>query len=279
MQSTPELTQEEHERYSRQLLLSELSLPKQLLLKHSKILIIGAGGLGSPCLTYLTGAGIGTIGIIDDDSVSLSNLHRQVIHTSNSTNINKAISAKHFLSSLNPFTVINTYPYALTRSNAVSIIKEYDLAIACCDNPQTRYLINDVCALLNKPFISGSSVRWDGQLSVHVKDAQGNKVACYRCIHPNVPNDDMVAKAKDVGVIGTAPGVIGTLQANEAIKFVIGENEGLLCGKMLMYDGLDMKIKVVRLRGCREECIVCGKEEYRKVRINENNEIDVDDDK
>ena len=252
------LTEEETKRYSRQILLEEMSEESQLKLKQAKVLVIGSGGLGSPCLTYLAGAGVGTIGIVDNDVVDITNLHRQVIHSTQNHGIPKVLSAKNFLSSLNPNTNIITYNELITNKNGLEIAKDYDLIIDCCDNPKTRYLTNDIAVILNKPFISGASVRWDGQLSLYVKDAKGNKLPCYRCLNPKPPLTQNVKKCSQVGVMGTIPGVIGVLMANEAIKFIIRANEQLLTRKMLIFDGYDTKFKIVKCRDYKEDCVVCG---------------------
>ena len=266
------LSPEEEKRYSRQILLSEMSLESQLKLKKSKVLIIGAGGLGSPCIMYLSGAGIGTIGIIDNDIVDESNLHRQIIHKLQNKGKNKAESAKIFIEEFNPNIKVEIYKEDLNQKNGISIFKNYDIIIDCCDNPKTRYIINDICVILNKPLISGSTVRWDGQLSIYVCDTDGNKLPCYRCLHPKAPLIENTKKASQVGVIGTLPGIIGVMQANECIKLICGFNEQVLKKKMVIIDGFDMRIKVVKCRDYAKNCIVCGEEK----KINENNFKDYD---
>lgn len=252
------LSEEERERYSRQIILDDFSIEKQLKLKQSKILVIGAGGLGSTCLMYLSGAGIGTIGIVDNDNVEITNLHRQVIHSTTKIGINKAKSAMMYINDLNPNVKVIPHDCAFTNRNGVSIAKDYDMIIDCCDNPITRYISNDVAAVLNKPFISGASVRWDGQLSAYIIDSKGNRMPCYRCIHPIAPLKENVKKCAQVGVLGLIPGVIGALEANEAIKHLIGLNDQLLSQKLITFDGLDNKFKVCKLKGRKKDCIVCG---------------------
>lgn len=252
------LTEEETKRYSRQILLAEMSNDAQLKLKQAKVLVIGSGGLGSPCLTYLAGAGVGTIGIVDNDTVDITNLHRQVMHSTKNHGIPKVDSAKSFIESLNPNVKVVTYKEMLTNKNGLEIAKEYDIIVDCCDNPKTRFLTNDIAVLLNKPFISGASVRWDGQLSIYVKDANGNKLPCYRCLNPRPPLKENVKKCAQVGVMGTIPGVIGVLEANEVIKFIIGANDQLLSRKLLIFDGYDTHFKIMKCRNYRDDCVVCG---------------------
>jgi adenylyltransferase/sulfurtransferase len=269
------LSPEEEKRYSRQILLSEMSLESQLKLKKSKVLIIGAGGLGSPCIMYLSGAGIGTIGIIDNDIVDESNLHRQIIHKLQNKGKNKAESAKIFIEEFNPNIKVEIYKEDLNQKNGISIFKNYDIIIDCCDNPKTRYIINDICVILNKPLISGATIRWDGQLSIYICDTEGNKLPCYRCLNPKAPLIENVKKASQVGVIGTLPGIIGTMEANECIKFICGFKEQILKRKIVIFDGFDMRIKVVKCRDSDKNCIVCGKEKIINERNIENYDYDM----
>jgi adenylyltransferase/sulfurtransferase len=253
------LSEKEKNYYSRQILLSEMSEETQIKLKSSKVIIIGAGGLGSPCIMYLAGAGIGTIGIVDNDKVEEINLPRQVIHSTKNIGKNKALSAKEYINNLNPYIKVNIYETYISNKNGIDICKDYDVIIDCCDNPITKYILNDICVLLNKPFISAGTVRWDGQMSLYCTDLNNNKLPCYRCLYPKPPLKENIKKCKDVGVIGTLPGIMGTFQANECIKLISGLNDKLLRKKMLIIDGLDMRIKIVNTRGQREECDVCGK--------------------
>jgi adenylyltransferase/sulfurtransferase len=269
------LSPEEEKRYSRQILLSEMSLESQLKLKKSKVLIIGAGGLGSPCIMYLSGAGIGTIGIIDNDIVDESNLHRQIIHKLQNKGKNKAESAKIFIEEFNPNIKVEIYKEDLNQKNGISIFKNYDIIIDCCDNPKTRYIINDICVILNKPLISGATIRWDGQLSIYICDTEGNKLPCYRCLNPKAPLIENVKKASQVGVIGTLPGIIGTMEANECIKFICGFKEQILKRKIVIFDGFDMRIKVFKCRDSDKNCIVCGKEKIINERNIENYDYDM----
>lgn len=266
------LTKEEIERYCRQVILPEIGTEGQSRLKNSKVLVVGAGGLGSPCLLYLAGAGIGEIGIIDGDCVDTSNLHRQVIHQTANKGINKARSAEMMIKSFNPMIKVTIYEEHLSNKNGLNIAKNYDLLIDCCDNPATRYLTNDLCVVLNKPLVSGSAVKWEGQLTVYVKNSinpniNSSKLPCYRCLFPLPTPPSAVCNCGDSGVFGPVPGVIGTLQANETVKLIIGATEKILAKRMLMYDAYEMSFKIFKLRNFKEECIACGKEENRKITI------------
>lgn len=245
------LPSEEVERYHRQMLLNEVSVDGQKKLRSSKVLVIGAGGLGSPILLYLAGAGIGTLGIIDGDCVETINLHRQIIHTSTSLKVNKAESAKKAILSLNPLVKVHTYHEWLSTKNSSKIIPDYDILVIATDNVESRYLISDLGVFYNKPVISGSCVRWDGQLTVFYQGP------CLRCIFPVPTPRHALIKAADVGVLGPVPGVIGTLQAVEVIKIVLGLPS--LTGKMLLYDGLACRFRLFQTRGKSETCPACTK--------------------
>ena len=269
------LTESEKVRYNRQMKLLEFGIEGQLKLKNSKVIIIGAGGLGSSCLIHLAGSGVGKICIIDNDVVDMQNLHRQIIHNMKTVGINKAISAKKFINELNPEIEVIAINDSFTNKNAFNLCKNYDIIIDCCDNPKTRYICNDVSVISNKPFISAASVRWDGQVGVYVKDCEGNKLPCYRCLNPKPPLKKNVKKCAEVGVIGTLPSIIGTLEANETIKFILGKNEQILKRKIMIFDGYDNKVKIMKTRDFMEICEVCGKNKI----INENNFSEYDSDK
>ena len=269
-----ELTEEEKYRYNRQIKLSEYGEKGQIKLKNSKVIVIGAGGLGSSCIMHLAGSGVGKICIIDNDVVDEQNLHRQVIHTVNNIGMNKALSAKKFVNSLNPNVEVITLTESFTNKNAINICKDYDIIIDCCDNPKTRFLCNDVAVLLDKPFISAASVRWDGQIGVYVKNCKGEKLPCYRCLNPKAPLKENVKKCAQVGVIGTLPAIMGTLEANETIKFILGKDEQILQKKIIIFDGFDNKIKIMKTRNYQDNCIVCGKN--RTLTINNISEYDYD---
>ena len=269
------LTESEKFRYNRQIKLSELGIEGQLKLKNSKVIVIGAGGLGSSCLMHLAGSGIGKICIIDNDVVDIQNLHRQIIHTMKNVGNNKAISAKQFINELNPEVEVIAINDSFTNKNAFNLCKDYDIIIDCCDNPMTRYICNDISVILNKPFISAASVRWDGQIGVYVKDCEGNKLPCYRCLNPKPPIKKNVKKCAEVGVIGALPSIMGTLEANETIKFILGKNEQILKRKIMIFDGYDNKVKIVKTRDFMDICEVCGKNKI----INEKNFSEYDYDK
>ena len=269
------LTESEKIRYNRQMKLLELGIEGQLKLKNSKVIVIGAGGLGSSCLMHLAGSGVGKICIIDNDIVDMQNLHRQIIHNMKTVGINKAISAKKFINELNPEIEVIAINDSFTNKNAINLCKDYDIIIDCCDNPKTRYICNDVSVILNKPFISAASVRWDGQIGVYVKDCEGNKLPCYRCLNPKPPLKKNVKKCAEVGVIGTMPSIIGSLEANETIKFILGKNDQILKRKIMIFDGFDNKVKIMKTRDSMDTCEVCGKIKI----INENNFSEYDYDK
>ena len=252
------LTESEKFRYNRQMKLLEWGLEGQLKLKNAKVIVIGAGGLGSSCLMHLAGSGIGKICIVDNDVVDVQNLHRQIIHNMKTVGINKAISAKKFINELNPDVEVIAIDDSFTNKNAYNLCKDYDIIIDCCDNPKTRYICNDIAVILNKPFISAASVRWDGQVGVYVKDCEGYKLPCYRCLNPKPPMKNNVKKCAEVGVIGTLPSIIGTLEANETIKFILGKNEQILKRKIMIFDGYDNKVKIMKTRNFMDICEVCG---------------------
>jgi adenylyltransferase/sulfurtransferase len=250
----PNLSHEEILRYSRHLLIPDVGLEGQRKLKASAVLVIGTGGLGSPVALYLAAAGIGHIGLVDYDVVDSSNLQRQVIHGTASIDKLKVESARERMLDLNPAIQVEIYNEPFTSKNALSIAKEYDLLIDGTDNFPTRYLTNDVCVMLGIPNIYGSIFRFDGQVSVF--DAQ--KGPCYRCLFPEPPPPGLVPSCAEGGVLGVLPGTIGTLQATEALKVLLGIGEPLI-GKLLLYDALDMSFDFVKLRK-NPKCKVCSVE-------------------
>ena len=231
----------------------------QIKLKNAKVIVIGAGGLGSSCIMHLAGSGIGKICIVDNDVVDEQNLHRQIIHNVNNIGMNKALSAKQFANLLNPKIEVIALNESFTNKNGLKLCENYDIIIDCCDNPKTRFLCNDIAVILNKPFISAASVRWDGQIGVYVKNCKGEKLPCYRCLNPKAPLKENVKKCAQVGVIGTLPSIMGTLEANETIKFILGKDEQILQRKIIIFDGYDNKIKIMKTRNYQDDCIVCGK--------------------
>jgi adenylyltransferase/sulfurtransferase len=254
MDKQTDLTHEEIKRYSRHLLIPEVGLEGQKKLKQSSVLIIGTGGLGSPVSMYLAAAGVGHIGLVDYDVVDYSNLQRQVIHGSSTLGVLKVESARQRLRDINPDIKITTYNEIFTSANAMQIAKEYDLLIDGTDNFPTRYLTNDVCVMLGIPNVYGSIYRFDGQVSVF--DAKDGP--CYRCIFPEPPPPGLVPSCAEGGVLGVLPGTVGTLQATEAIKLLLGIGSTLK-GKMLLYNALDMSFDFINLRK-NPNCRVCSPE-------------------
>ncbi len=248
----PGLTREEILRYSRHLLIPEVGLEGQRRLKGSSALVIGTGGLGSPVALYLAAAGIGRIGLVDYDVVDSSNLQRQVIHGTSTLGVLKVESAKARLLDLNPDIEVETYNEPFTSENAMRIAEKYDILIDGTDNFPTRYLTNDVSVFLGKPVIYGSIFRFDGQVSVF--DARQGP--CYRCLFPEPPPPGLVPSCAEGGVLGVLPGTIGTLQATEALKVLLGIGEPLI-GKLLIYNALDMSFDFVKLKK-NPHCRVCG---------------------
>ncbi len=251
-ESLPDLTQREISRYSRHLLLPEVGIEGQRKLKQAKVLIVGAGGLGSPVSLYLAAAGVGTLGIVDFDIVDETNLQRQILYTTEDVGKPKLERAKKRLQALNPEITIKTYETPLTSENALEIIKDYDIVIDGTDNYPTRYLVNDACVLLNKPNVYGSIFRFDGQASVFWAE----KGPCYRCLYAEPPPPGLVPSCAEGGVLGVLPGLIGAIQATEAIKLIIGEGEPLI-GRLLILDALDMRFREVKLEK-NPQCPICG---------------------
>ena len=248
----PELSHEEILRYSRHLLIPEVGLEGQRKLKNSSALVIGTGGLGSPVALYLAAAGIGRIGLVDYDVVDKSNLQRQVIHGTSTVGVLKVESARAKLTDLNPDIQVDVYNEPFTSENAIRIAKDYDVLIDGTDNFPTRYLTNDVCAFLGKPNIYGSIFRFDGQLSVfYAKEGP-----CYRCLFPEPPPPGLVPSCAEGGVLGVLPGTIGTLQATEALKVLLGIGDPMI-GRLLLYNALDMSFDFVKLKK-NPKCRVCG---------------------
>ncbi|MDO4491716.1 MAG: HesA/MoeB/ThiF family protein [Lachnospiraceae bacterium] len=241
-----------YERYQRQILFSGFGVEGQDKLKQAKVLVVGAGGLGSPVLQYLAGAGIGTLGIVDADVVDLSNLHRQVLHPEERAGMNKAESAAITLQKLNSEISIQAYPFMLTEENAEAILAAYDFTVICVDNFQARFLINDLCVKLKKPFCNGGILEMHGQVMTYVP----GKGPCYRCIFEDVPAAGTVPTSADVGVVGPAVGVIGSIQALEVLKYFTGAGD-LLTGKMLVFDGLSMTSRIIKMPHPSPDCKVC----------------------
>ncbi len=252
VKSALQLSDREVERYSRHLILPEVGLEGQKRLKAARVLCVGAGGLGSPAALYLAAAGVGTLGLIDFDAVDASNLQRQILHSTPDVGRSKLQSASDRLTALNPEVRIETHETALTSKNALNLLGEYDVILDGTDNFPTRYLVNDACVLLGKPNAYGSIFRFEGQASVFA--TKGGP--CYRCLYPEPPPPGLVPSCAEGGVLGVLPGVIGTIQATETIKLILGSGE-TLAGRLLLYDAWRMRFRELKLRR-DPECPVCG---------------------
>ncbi len=246
------LTQDQINRYSRHLLLPEVGVEGQEKICNSKVLLIGTGGLGSPLALYLAAAGVGNLGMIDFDVVDFSNLQRQVVHGESTVGKLKVDSAKARISDLNSSINVTTYNMRLSSENVMKIFADYDIIVDGTDNFPTRYLANDACVLLKKPYIYGCILRFDGQASVF----DSRVGPCYRCLFPEPPPPGLVPSCAEGGVIGILPGIIGLIQANEVIKLVLGIGDSLV-GRLLLFDALTMKFKEMKLRK-DPSCPICG---------------------
>jgi len=248
----PELSTEELSRYARHLSLPEVGTEGQRKLKAARVLCVGTGGLGSPLAFYLAAAGIGTLGLVDFDVVDASNLQRQIIHSTRDIGRKKLDSAAEKLQALNPTLNVVKHEIMLSSANALDILKDYDIVADGTDNFPTRYLVNDACVLLGKPNVYGSIFRFEGQASVFAtKDGP-----CYRCLYPEPPPPGLVPSCAEGGVLGVLPGVIGVIQATEAVKIILGKGK-TLSGRLMLYDAMDMHFREVKLRR-DPACPVCG---------------------
>lgn len=246
------LSREQLERYSRNIAIGLIGAKGQLKLLSSKVLVVGAGGLGSPILLYLAAAGIGTIGIVDSDVVDLGNLQRQIAHGSADVGRRKVDSAAESIARLNPEVRVNLYPERFTRESAGKLLASYDAAIDATDNFETRYVLNDVCIEQGKPFIHGSVMRFEGQASVFWPP----RGPCYRCVFPAPPGRGLLPSAAEAGVLGCAPGVIGCVEAMETVKILLGIGKPLM-GRLLLFDGLSGNFGEVSLKR-DPSCPSCG---------------------
>ena len=254
-----ELSSDEILRYSRHLILPEVALEGQQRLKASRVLLIGAGGLGSPLALYLAAAGVGTIGLVDFDVVDVTNLQRQIVHGSKDVGRPKLESARDRLKDLNPHIHVEGYETRLTSENALEIVRDYDIVIDGTDNFATRYLTNDACVILGKPNVYGSIYRFEGQSSVFATE----EGPCYRCLYPEPPPPGLVPSCAEGGVLGVLPGLVGTIQATEGIKLLLGIGEPLI-GRLLLIDALSMQFRTMRLRK-NPNCPACGTREIREL--------------
>ncbi|MPZ77905.1 MAG: molybdopterin-synthase adenylyltransferase MoeB [Deltaproteobacteria bacterium] len=245
-------TPEQLVRYSRHFLLPEVGEEGQAKLLQAKVLMIGAGGLGSPSAYYLAAAGVGTIGIIDNDVVDISNLQRQILHANDRVGTPKVESAKKTLEALNPDVKVIPYHAKLTSDNIMEILKDYDLVVDGCDNFPTRYLVNDACVLTGKPNVHGSIFQFEGQATVFYP----GKGPCYRCLYPEPPPAEMAPSCAEAGVLGVLPGLIGVIEALEAIKIILGKGD-TLTGRLVCFNTLTMEINTLKLRR-DPNCPMCG---------------------
>ena len=248
----PKLSNDEISRYSRHLILPEVGMEGQQKLKAAKVLCVGTGGLGAPLALYLTAAGVGTLGLVDFDTVDASNLQRQIIHSTATVGKLKVDSAEVALKGLNPYVNVVKHNTMLTSANALEIFKDYDIIADGTDNFQTRYLVNDACVLLGKPNAYGSIFRFEGQASVFATEDG----PCYRCLYPEPPPPGLVPSCAEGGVLGILPGLVGVIQATEVIKLILGIGE-TLAGRLLLIDALGMNFRTLKLRK-NPDCPVCG---------------------
>ncbi|MDP2662664.1 MAG: molybdopterin-synthase adenylyltransferase MoeB [Dehalococcoidia bacterium] len=244
-------TEDQIRRYSRHIILSEVGGKGQKKLLDAKVLLIGAGGLGSPSALYLAAAGVGTLGIVDFDEVDLSNLQRQILHHLHDVGRLKVASAADTIADMNPDVKVVAHPVRLCSENIMDLFSQYHIIVDGCDNFATRYLINDACVLSGKPNVHGSIFRFEGQATVFLPGK-----GCYRCLYPAPPPPGMVPSCQEAGVLGVLPGVVGTIQAIETIKFILGIGDSL-AGRLLLFDALGMDFRQVRIR--RDPgCPICG---------------------
>ena len=253
-----ELSSGELSRYARHLSLPEVGRQGQTRLKNSRVLIVGVGGLGSPVALYLAAAGVGTLGLVDFDEVDITNLQRQILHGTEEIGKPKLESAKRRISSVNPNVQIVKHSCRLDSHNALEIMENYDVVVDGTDNFPTRYLVNDACVLLGKPNVYGSIFRWEGQVSVFAKDDG----PCYRCLFREPPPPGLVPSCAEAGVLGVLPGIVGSLQALEVVKIILGEGDSLV-GRLLIFDALELKWREVKLKR-NPDCPVCADEPTQK---------------
>jgi len=258
-QALPELTDEELARYGRHLVLPDVGIEGQRALKAARVLVVGAGGLGSPVSLYLAAAGVGTLGLVDFDVVDVSNLQRQVLHGTSDVGRAKLASARDRIGDVNPHVTVETHDARLTSRNALEILREYDVIVDGTDNFPTRYLTNDACVILGRPNVYGSIFRFEGQASVFAT-ADG---PCYRCLYPEPPPPGLVPSCAEGGVLGVLPGIVGTIQATETLKLVLGIGEPLV-GRLLLIDALGARFRTVQLER-DPQCPACGTREIREL--------------
>lgn len=249
-----DFSEEQIERYSRHIILPEVGGKGQKKINESKMIVLGAGGLGSPSIMYLAAAGVGILGIVDYDRVDLSNLQRQIIHSTEDIDKPKSESAQRVVAGLNPDVEVKTYQTRLEADNIKDIISEYDVVLDGTDNFSTRFLVNDACYFLKKPLVHAAILRFDGQVMTIIPDDG----PCYRCLFREPPPPGAVPNCQQAGILGVVAGTVGTIQATEALKVVLGQGN-LLTGRLLVYDALDMRFRVVKARK-DPKCPLCGEE-------------------
>jgi adenylyltransferase/sulfurtransferase len=250
------ITDKQLERYARHIVMEEVGEEGQEKLLNSKVLVIGAGGLGSPSLMYLAAAGVGTLGVVDFDVVDTSNLQRQIVHSTENVGDPKVASAAERLHDINPEVKVQTHRARFTPENALSLIDGYDLVVDGSDNFTTRYLANDACYFAKKPLVSGALLRFEGQLSTFRAYEEGEDRPCYRCLFPSPPKPNMVPRCETAGIFGAVAGVIGTLQATEVLKELLGLGDSM-AGRLLLYEGLSGTFRTLKVKR-DPACALCG---------------------
>jgi molybdopterin/thiamine biosynthesis adenylyltransferase len=250
-----DLTDAQLERYARHVVLDEVGEDGQLKLLNARVLVVGAGGLGSPMIQYLAAAGVGRIGIVDDDTVDISNLQRQTIHRLEDVGRPKAQSAADFVHRLNPEIMTDIHVTRLTEGNAAALVADYDVIADGTDNFRTRYLLNDMCVQMKRTLVSAALLRFDGQLGVF-KPHAGANFPCYRCIFPEEPPADLIPRCETAGIFGAVAGILGSLQATEVLKELLGLGD-TMAGRLMLYDGLSAQIRIVKVKR-RPDCPSCG---------------------
>lgn len=259
-----EFTEEQTSRYARHFVLSEIGIKGQEKLSASKILVIGCGAIGGAALMYLAAAGVGTIGISDFDTIDISNLQRQIIHRTDRIGTDKCLSAKQTIEEINPDVTVITYNEKVSGNNILAIIAGYDFVLDCTDRFATKFLINDACVLSQKPYSHAGVIRFGGQVMTYVPD----KGPCLRCILGDAPSDEDAPSCAEVGVLGSVTGIIGSIQATEAIKYLLGIGE-LLTGRVLSIDALTMKFHTTNIPSASPDCRICG-DKAKKLSLKDN---------
>lgn len=259
------LTNTELQRYNRHIILSKVGLAGQERLKGASVLVVGAGGLGCPVLQYLAATGVGKIGIVDFDTVALSNLQRQILYTSEDIGKSKAEVAQKRLQLMNPEIEVFAHLVSINTSNILDLLTDYQIIVDCTDNFPTRYLLNDACVLLDKPLVFGAIFKFEGQVSIfNLKDKKGEKGATYRCLFPKMPQAGEIPNCAEAGVIGILPGIIGTLQANEVIKLILGIGEPLR-NKILLFDALTLQSQIIKFKRIEAQANIQALGNYKEV--------------